>query len=247
MKLRAPLVALSRSGGRRRSVVEEVRNALRARFGDYAGPEGAGGARRQFDEAVPNPRIDFAQGRRRREHGPRSKRRGRMARLRQKARRVAKLRAVAGKRTPAIFTAGPLPEAVYGAAVNGLTDQEVAALRRAAAHAYAPRAKGRSLRRLMVLVGLPTCKAEVEVTLQYAREVWNACLRGAKNTYHWANDTTTDCQIVESGGHVVHLPRQRHQAYMEQYPRPHNFNAPRPTPHWLEGDLPIRAGGRFQG
>ncbi len=154
-------------------------NTLAARFGDYAGPAAARGVQAgRSDYAVPNLGVDFAPGCRRATHGPRSKRRMRMARLRQKAKRVAKLRAVAGARTPSIFTSGPLPEAVYGAAVNGLTDMEVVALRRAAAHAYTPRAKGRSLRRLMALVGLPTWKAEVEVILQFAKEVWHASLLG---------------------------------------------------------------------
>ncbi len=160
---------------------KRVAAILRNRFGDYAGTKGSnnkggGGA----EVAVPNLGIGFAPGRRRAQHGKNTKRRSRMVRLGLKAKRVAKLRAIAGKRTPGVFVTGPLPEAAYGAAVNGLTDSEVTLLRRAAAHAYTPRAKGRSLKRLTLIVGIPTWKAEVEIVLQYAGEVWQACLLGHK-------------------------------------------------------------------
>ncbi len=79
-----------------------------------------------------------------------------------------------------MFTAGPMAEATYGAAVNGLSDAEVLALRRAAACAYSPRARGRSLVTLMLLNGAPTWKGEVEVVLQYARQVWAATLLGGE-------------------------------------------------------------------
>jgi hypothetical protein len=75
-----------------------------------------------------------------------------------------------------IFVAGPMAEATYGAAVNGLSDADVLALRRAAAHAYSPRARGRSLKLLMLMAGAPTWKGEIEVVLQFARQVWSATL-----------------------------------------------------------------------
>ncbi len=158
---------------------KRVASALRKKFGKYAGRAdvAAGGGR---EVAVPNSGIDYAPGRKRSQHGGGTKRKTRMTRLRRKAKRVEKLRAIAGKRTPAVFVTGPLPEAAYGAAVNGLTDQEVLALRRAAAHAFSPRARGRSLKRLTLLVGIPTWKAEVEIVLQDAKEVWHAVLLGHK-------------------------------------------------------------------
>ncbi len=149
--------------------------SLRESFGAYAGPGGTEGA---TNTAVTNLGIDFAPGRRRRSHGPMAKRRRRMEKLKKQLGRVNRLRAIAGRRTPAIFVSGPLAAATYGAAVNGLSDAEALRLRRAAAHAFTPRARGRSLRRLLLIVGVPTWKAEVAVILQYAREVWAAGLLG---------------------------------------------------------------------
>ncbi len=150
---------------------------LRGKFGEYSGPgadAGSGGS------AATNLGIDFAAGRQRRTHGIKAKRKQRLRKLGLQTGRIARLRAVAGKRTSSIFVAGPLSSATYGAAVNGLTDAEVLRIRRAAAHAYTPRAKGRSLRRLLLVMGVPTWKAEIEVLLQYARETWSAVLLGPR-------------------------------------------------------------------
>ncbi len=153
-----------------------VAAALRERFGEYAGPP-VGGARPEYSAL--NLGVDFAPGRSRRMHGRGSKRNFRFARLRRQAGKIARLRTVAGKRTSAIFVSGPLPAAVYGAAVNGLSDREVLQLRRVAACASSPRARGRSLRRLLLLLtGIATWRAEVEVILQYARETWRAAALG---------------------------------------------------------------------
>ncbi len=149
--------------------------ALRGRFGRYAGP-GAGAD--QGTTAAANLGIDFAAGSVRRTHGPNSRRNQRMARLRRQLGRVARLRTVAGSRTKSIFVSGPLSAATYGAAVNGVTDAEALRLRRAASYAFTPRAKGRSLGRLLLIMGIPTWKAEVSVVLQYAQEVWRAVLLG---------------------------------------------------------------------
>ncbi len=129
--------------------------------------------------AAPNLGIDYAAGQKRGSHGRGSRRAQRLARLGIKTARLARIRAIAGRRTPLIFLAGPLPEATYGASVNGLSDKEVLTIRRNAAQAYSPRARGRSLSRLMLLVGIPTWRAEVEVILEYARQVWQASLLGA--------------------------------------------------------------------
>ncbi len=78
-----------------------------------------------------------------------------------------------------IFATGLLPAAVFDAAVNGVSDQEALTLRRLAATACSPRARGRSLALVTLIHQLPTWRAEVEVILQYARQVWNASLLGA--------------------------------------------------------------------
>ncbi len=177
-----------------------LRDALRNRFGHYAGPDdlpSAHGTSRtttarnhrrrstrkiapRQPRAAPNLGIDFAPGCMRRWHRTSGKRAARLDRLSIKVKRLARIRTIAGRRTPNIFTAGPLPEAVYGAAVNGLSDKEVLRIRRAAALSYSPRAKGRSLTRLLAIVGIPTWRAEVEVVLQYAKEIWAAAMLGHK-------------------------------------------------------------------
>ncbi len=111
-------------------------------------------------------------------HAASGKRRKRFRRLAAKAKRLARIRSIAGRRAPQIFVAGPMAEAVYGAAVNGLSDKEVIALRRAAALAYSPRARGRSLTTLLLMAGAPTWKGEVECILQYSRQVWQATCLG---------------------------------------------------------------------
>ncbi len=173
---------------------------LRQRFGSLAGPvvsastSRTSGARRPRTQprvraaarrpragpAVVNLGIDFAAGAVRRDHGVACKRKKRMKVLQIKTKRLLRIRGLAGRRTPLIFLAGPLPEAVYGASVNGVSDAEALQLRRCAAQAYSPRAKGRSLSRLLLIVGVPTWRAEVEVILEYARHVWDASLLGAK-------------------------------------------------------------------
>ncbi len=76
-----------------------------------------------------------------------------------------------------IFTAGPLAEFEYGASVHGLTDGEVLQLHRAAAMALSPRARGRSLTKVMLLARMPTWRAEVAVITHYAKQVWLAVTR----------------------------------------------------------------------
>ncbi len=167
---------------------------LRRKFGELAGPEGRAAveaARREGHRhgctrrvkrkdkgaaAVVNLGIDYAAGQTRRAQGVRTKRAKRLRRLGLKTAKLQRIRAIAGRRTPLIFMAGPLPEAVYGAAVNGLSDKEVLAIRRNAAQAFTPRARGRSLSKLLLLEGVPTWRAEVEVALEYAQQVWQASL-----------------------------------------------------------------------
>ncbi len=113
--------------------------------------------------------------------------------LKMKTKRLLRIKSLAGRRTPLIFMAGPLPEAVYGASVNGVSDTEALHLRRCAAQAFSPRAKGRSLSRLQLVVGVPTWRAEIEVILEYARQVWDASLLGGKTP---VNGTMTLAEIA---------------------------------------------------
>ncbi len=151
----------------------KLSSTLKKRLGKLAG------AADVPPEAAANLGVDYAAGKPRRCHAASGKRRRRMRRLAAKSKRLARIRQLLGKRATAVFTTGPMAEAVYGAAVNGMSNAEVMALRRAAAHAYSPRARGRSLTALMLLYGVPTWKGEVEVVLQYARQAWAATLLGA--------------------------------------------------------------------
>ncbi len=135
--------------------------------------------RSTFSAVATNLGIDCTAGQARRVQNKHSKRAARFVTLKRKTARLQRIRPVAGRRTPYIFCAGPLPEAVYGAAVNGLSDAEVLTLRRCAAQAYTPRARGRSLSRLLLIEGVPTWRAETEVIMEYSRQVWAASLRGA--------------------------------------------------------------------
>ncbi len=146
---------------------------LARRFGDLAGPSGTRCTRR----AAVNLGIDYAAGRARRALGASGRRRRRMNNLATKSRRLARIRALLGRRAPTVFATGQLAEAEYGAAVHGFTDSEVVKLHRAAAQALTPRARGRSLRRTILLAGAPTWRAETAIIAQYARQVWQAVTR----------------------------------------------------------------------
>ncbi len=147
---------------------------LARRLGDYAGPAPA----REKRRATANLGVDYAAGGRRTVLVQSGKRRKRMRTLQLRSRRLARVRSLLGRRAPIIFASGLLAEAEYGAAVNGFTDVEVTKLRRAAAQALTPRARGRSLTRVMILSKVPTWRAEVAPALQYARQVWEAAVRG---------------------------------------------------------------------
>ncbi len=161
---------------------QPITNELARRFGDMAGPQ----CSRRRRTAAANLGIDFAAGRRRKALAGGGMRRKRMRTLWQKARRLARIRSLLGRRATSVFVAGPLAGAEYGAAVNGFTDAEVGKLRRAAAQALTPRARGRSLNRTLLIAGVPTWRAEVEVILQYARQVWEATVRGPRECLNGA-------------------------------------------------------------
>ncbi len=139
---------------------------------------GSGGGQR----AAVNLGCDFAPGQARRFQGLAGKRQGRHRVLRKRARRLAAIKKLVGggRNARKLFVTGLLAAAVPDAAVNGVSDSEALHLRRAAALACSPRARGRSLAMVSLINDLPTWRAEVEVILQYARQVWAAGLQGAR-------------------------------------------------------------------
>ncbi len=143
------------------------------RLGAYAG-SGGGKA------SAVNLGCDYAPGRRRRFHRHSGKRHGRMLTMVKRTRRLARARRAIGstRRLRKVFTTGLLPAAIPDAAVNGVSDQEALMLRRAAATACSPRARGRSLALVTLINQIPTWRAEVEVILQFSRQMWNASLLG---------------------------------------------------------------------
>ncbi len=88
--------------------------------------------------------------------------------------RLSRLRKAVGVRAVRVFRAGVQPAATFDAAVWGLSDGEVLALRRLAASTMSPKAKGRSLTMLHLWHHMPTAAAEHAPALQYARIVWKA-------------------------------------------------------------------------
>ncbi len=150
---------------------KDIARTLTKKFGKYAG---------KACLSTPNLGIDYAPGRRRAVHSKRGKRATRHRGLTVKAAKLAGLKPILGRMTGRIFCAGPLPFASYDAAVNGLSDAEVLRFRRAAARAYSPKAKGRSLTMLTLLEHVPTWRAEVAAAIQYSKEVWRAALLGGK-------------------------------------------------------------------
>ncbi len=174
-----------RAGPQARAHQLQARGRRRAQGSRGGRPRPRGGLgrtipRSRLNAVAVNLGIDCTAGQARRVQNKNSKRAARFVTLKRKTARLRRISSVTGKRTPYIFCAGPLPEAVYGAAVNGLSDAEVLTLRRCAAQAYTPRARGRSLSRLLLIEGVPTWRAEVEVVLEYSRQVWAASLRGAE-------------------------------------------------------------------
>ncbi len=142
-------------------------------IGSYAGPPG------RRASAV-NLGCDFAPGRRRAVQSQSGKRLRRHIIMKRRARKLAKARRAlgGGRRTRKIFTTGILAAAVHDAAVNGISDREALVLRRTAATACSPRARGRSLALVTLLSGVPTWRAETEIILQYSRQVWASALQG---------------------------------------------------------------------
>ncbi len=147
----------------------EITRALTIRLGELAGPKRV--------RTAPSLGIDVAAGRKRRTQRGVGRRAARFLGLRRKMRRMRALRKVVGRKAARVFTAGPLPYATYGAEVNGTGNAEALTLRRAAAAAFSPRARGLSLTILTLLEQAPTWKAEVAPVIKYAQVVWDASVR----------------------------------------------------------------------
>ncbi len=150
-----------------------VAAAVAKRLGAYAG-------RASQRAAAVNLGVDYAPGRTRRQQNKAGKRLKRYAVMGRKARKLSGIRRAIGglKRARRLFTSGLLAAAVPDAAVNGVSDREALTLRRTAAMACCPRARGRSLAMVTILHDLPTWRAEIEVVLQYSRQVWSAANMG---------------------------------------------------------------------
>ncbi len=98
--------------------------------------------------------------------------RARQAVLRRK--RLAIIRAVVGEKAKVIFTAGVGPSSAYDSPIWGLSDKEILSLRRTAAAAMRPKARGRSLTMTSLVHGVPTARFEIAPVLQYSRAIWMA-------------------------------------------------------------------------
>ncbi len=129
-------------------------------------------------KSAPNLGVDYAPGKKRTAHIG-GKRTSRFRGLARKMIPFKRLCRVVGSKASKVFIAGPLPYATYGSVVNGLSDAEVLRIRRCAAVAWSPRARGRSLKMITLLNRAPTHSAENGPIVQYSKEVWRAASLGA--------------------------------------------------------------------
>ncbi len=162
---KAALVASSR----------RLATVIRDSVGTLAGP---------VRQAAANLGVDSTAAKRRGDRATGPLRRARWAKAVSRRHRLKSLAAVVGTKAGKIFTVGVGASAVYHAAVQGLTDNEVSKLRRLAAVVYPPRSRFRSLTLTHLLHDMPTAAAEVAATLQYARAVWSANLLGHREPRH---------------------------------------------------------------
>ncbi len=118
--------------------------------------------------------VDFAPGVCRSRHGSKCKRNKRLAMGLKRRTLLRRLRPKIAKnrRLSKLFTSGVGPAATYGAAVNGVSNRELIAIRRMAAAAFQPSAKGRSLSVLLRMFDDPSWRAGVEPILRWSLEVW---------------------------------------------------------------------------
>ncbi len=91
--------------------------------------------------------------------------------------RVGRLLRAGGIQARRVITAGVVPQATYGAAVHGASDEELRRLRASTASRLGPSAQGRSLDRLLLLVGDPAHEASVAPIVRWSRQPWAAACR----------------------------------------------------------------------
>ena len=126
-------------------------------------------------KTVPNLGVDFTFGKMRRQLGRTTTRYQRMASAKRRKGRLHVLRKVRGpKRATLVGTSGVLSASTYGSAINGVSDSELRSLRRIAASAMTPSARGRSLSALLLLHGDPCWSAAVAPLTQWIRSAWKA-------------------------------------------------------------------------
>ncbi len=121
--------------------------------------------------------VDNVAGARRSRLRGQSKKAARLKAALARRSRLGHLRRTLGTKVGRVFRTGILPAAAYDAPVWGVSDTEVTRLRRLAAVAMSPRARGRSLTMTHIWHGLPTAEVEVSPVLQYSKMVWLAVTR----------------------------------------------------------------------
>ncbi len=118
--------------------------------------------------------VDNAAGAGRRAIKRGSKKADRLKKALRRRARLSQLATAVGGRAVKVFRSGLLPSAAYDAPVWGVDGDEALSLRRLAATAMAPRARGRSLTATHMWYGHPTAEAEVAPIVQYGKMVWKA-------------------------------------------------------------------------
>ncbi len=121
--------------------------------------------------------VDNTAAARRVKLGPSSKKAKRMKAALARKGRLQRLQRVVGSKAKKVFVAGVRPAAAYGAHVWGLDDGEVRKMRRTAAAALRPQARGRSLTLTLLWHDVPTAGAELAPLLQLGRMTWNAIVK----------------------------------------------------------------------
>ena len=133
----------------------------------------ATGIKKNQEKAVANLGVDFSFGVSRTILGKLITRYRRIAAAKKRKGRLYILKKVLGpKRAALVATTGVVSAATYGATVNGVSDRELLQLRRTAAAAMSPSARGRSLSALLILRGDPCWAAAVAPLTQWIRASW---------------------------------------------------------------------------
>ncbi len=121
--------------------------------------------------------VDSTAGGRRSRLRVGSKKGARLKAAMARRKRLDNLRRAVGSRASKVFRTGILPAAAYDSPIWGVSDAEVARMRRLAAVALSPRGRGRSLAMLHLWHGLPTAAVEVAPVIHFSKMVWRATTR----------------------------------------------------------------------